>query len=107
MDDPDDDEQLTVTVAVEGDCTAVITVVGEIDMGTVETVRSAITHAVDDGARRLVFDLSGVGFIDSSGIAALLESRALVGSVALRKPSNIVRRVIETTGLNDVLVVEA
>jgi anti-anti-sigma factor len=102
----DDDEHLNVSVTSDEDGTAVITVVGEIDIDTVDELRSAVSHAVEEGATGLVFDLSGVAFMDSSGIAVLLESRAMTTSMLLRKPSHVVQRVIEATGLHDALVIE-
>ena len=41
--------------------------------------------------------------MDSSGIAVLLEAAQQADSVVIRRPSNAVRRVIETTGLSEVL----
>ena len=51
----------------------------------------------------LVVDLTKLEFMDSSGIAMLLKIAARVDSVEIRNPSNAVRRIIECTGLTDVL----
>ena len=47
--------------------------------------------------------MAGVSFMDSSGIAVLLEAAQGTDAVLIRRPSNAVRRVIETTGLTEVL----
>ena len=44
--------------------------------------------------------------MDSSGIALLLQIAAKAQSVELRQPSALVRRMIEATGLADVLHME-
>lgn len=80
-----------------------IRLVGELDTSNVEGVRAATAKAVSEGALRVVFDLSTLEFIDSSGITVLLAAVSQVDSVLIRQPSVAVRRIIETTGLTDVL----
>jgi anti-anti-sigma factor len=41
--------------------------------------------------------------MDSTGIAVMVYAANKVGNVELRHASNIVRRVVEATGLTDVL----
>jgi anti-anti-sigma regulatory factor len=41
--------------------------------------------------------------MDSSGIAILLRAAARVDSIEVRNPSSTVRRIIECTGLTEVL----
>ena len=57
----------------------------------------------DEGHTRVIVDLSGVGFMDSSGLRALLESRksAIDGGrpFALARPSAAVSRVLELVDL--------
>ncbi len=55
---------------------------------------------------RLTFDVSALRFMDSAGIAVLLGAASNVSSVRLHSPSPSVRRVVELTGLSEVLVVE-
>ena len=103
----DDDQSaagdLSVEVTFDGAGEAMIRVAGEIDVATADTVRTAVAAALEHVPSALVFDLSGVDFIDSSGIAVLLEAAAKVDSVRIERPSNVVRRVIVATGLTDVL----
>ena len=98
MDAPSDDELLTIAMQRDGD-TALITLSGELD-GSNATRVDAVTASFDTGTvASVVFELEGLTFMDSSGIAALLRCVQHVRDVELRHASHIVRTVIETTGL--------
>jgi anti-anti-sigma factor len=101
------DAGLRTEVSFPGDRTAVVSVIGEIDLATVDIVNAAMAGALEREPGRLVFDLSGVGFIDSSGIAVLLRARKSVELVQIRDPSTAVRRVLEVTGLTEILPIES
>jgi anti-sigma B factor antagonist len=83
-----------------------IVVCGEVDLSTVEVLRDCL-EALDGQWRRVVVDLSGVPFMDSTGISEIVACRERVraggGSVALRDPTSNVRRVLEITGLGPLL----
>jgi len=85
----------------------IITLTGEIDVSNVDSLRATIEPAVETAPERVVFDLAGLDFMDSSGIALLLQAATRAGAVHLRQPSAIVRRIIEITGLSEVLQVDA
>jgi anti-sigma B factor antagonist len=103
MDEPGHD--LGVSTTVEDDAT-VIAVWGEIDLDTAPRLRDAVDDAIGNGSTRLVFDLSRVEFMDSSGISVILETRSSGTDIVLRNPPHSVLRLIEATGLTDVLQVE-
>ncbi|GAB3891910.1 hypothetical protein GCM10029964_065860 [Kibdelosporangium lantanae] len=75
----------TVTASREGTI-AVVRVVGEIDMSSVEPLDTAVRQELDAKPAGLVLDLLDVGFWGSSGIRTLLETRARTesGQTALR-----------------------
>ncbi len=53
-------------------------VTGEIDLGTAPVLRDTITTTLQDRRpKTLVLDLDGVAFLDSTGIAALINGRHL------------------------------
>jgi anti-anti-sigma factor len=84
----------------------VIRVAGDLDISSVDGLRSAVEAATTSRPERLTFDLAALRFMDSAGIAVLLGAAKDVATVRLRSPSQAVRRVVELTGLTDVLVVE-
>ena len=61
--------------------------VGEIDVATVPGLRDRIARLQIDGPPHLVVDLTGVTFIDSLGLGALIgahkRARVLQGSLAI------------------------
>jgi anti-sigma B factor antagonist len=56
------------------DRTARFTLDGEVDLSSGQTVRDAVCEALDEGAREIVLDLTGVTFLDSTGLNALLNT---------------------------------
>jgi anti-sigma B factor antagonist len=93
----------SATVSHDAAGVPVIKLSGEIDMSNVESLRGAIDPVVEQGPERVDFDLSALDFMDSSGIALLLRVAAKTQSVHLLQPSALVRRLVEATGLSDVL----
>lgn len=87
----------------DGDA-SVVAVVGEVDADNCDEFRSALLEQASE-VDRLVVDLSGLTFIDSSGISELLRvSNSLSDdgrSMTIKDPSPAVQRVLEITGLLD------
>jgi anti-anti-sigma factor len=100
----DGSEASTIATIVEGDGAPVVEVTGEVDLSTAGQVEQAITQAAAGGAR-VVVDLSGVAFLDSSGVTALLRS-AKEHDIVLRDPSPAVSEVLAMAGLSDTLPME-
>ncbi|MCW3033696.1 MAG: hypothetical protein QOK19_2295 [Solirubrobacteraceae bacterium] len=98
--------QLRVETSSDAAGQPVIRVAGDLDISSVDGLRSAVEAATVTRPDRLTFDLSALRFMDSAGIAVLLVAAKEVAIVRLRSPSRAVRRVVELTGLTDVLVVE-
>jgi anti-anti-sigma factor len=95
--------ELRVETHSEPGGVAVVTVVGELDVSNAKTLESAVSRVCDGQPSELVFDLRGLQFMDSAGIAVLLGGARRVPSVRLRDPTPAVRRVVEVTGLATVL----
>jgi anti-anti-sigma factor len=104
----DSDRAAEVSVETTGAATgtAVVAVSGELDISNVQSVRDAVSSAFGEGATRIVFDLGGLRFMDSAGIAMVVAATEKADAVTLRDPSPIVRRVIELTGLTELLPIE-
>jgi anti-sigma B factor antagonist len=81
----------------------VVTVTGELDIGNADSLRSVVEEVVAASPRVLVFDLGDLTFMDSSGIAVLVSAANHVETVEVRNPTAIVRRIIESTGLAEIL----
>jgi anti-sigma B factor antagonist len=96
---------MDVSVSVDRDGpVATVLVAGEIDVASRPLLDDAIREAVAaDGTESVVVDLSGVTFLDSSGIAALLKGRRVADEhqVAYRVTGarDLVQRVLEMTGV--------
>jgi anti-anti-sigma factor len=84
----------------------VVALSGELDSSSAASLQERIGTIAPQSAQRLIFDLAGLRFMDSAGIAVLLGTAEKVSSVSLRKPSPIIRRVLEITGLFDVFTIE-
>jgi anti-sigma B factor antagonist len=99
-----DGAPLTIEIARSGDPTIVLS--GELDYSNADRVRAALDEVLETPPKRLLFELSGLRFMDSSGLALLLMTAAKVEAVTVVRPSTNVRRLLETTGLTDALHVE-
>lgn len=82
--------------------TVVLRVDGEIDMADVEELKAAVRPCFSDGAT-VELDLSGLAFMDSSGLGALVqlvkEAAAQGSSIVLTNVSARTHRLLEVTGL--------
>ena len=95
---------LTITDRVHGDFD-VIELAGDIDVETARTLRAHIVERFTGSTSRVVVDLSGVDFMDSSGLGALVSGWQLnreEGAFRVAGANSIVRRVLSITGMEDV-----
>lgn len=81
---------------------------GELDVSTTARLRAALNQQlVDEGQVHLVVDLTGLTFMDSSGLGALVraqrQARGLRGTFAVVCPGGPVLKVMTLTGLTHVL----
>ena len=97
---------LGVETRTEAGSGPVIAVSGDLDISSVERLREAVEEVAARRPEELTFDMSRLRFMDSAGIAVLLFAASSVPSVRLRNPTKAVRRVIELTGLTEVLELE-
>ena len=84
----------------------VIPLSGELDISNLEMIETLVESAIAGGATHLVFDLSEVTFLDSSSLALFSRTALRTSGVTLRRPSPLMARLIEATGLASVLAVE-
>jgi anti-sigma B factor antagonist len=85
------------------DGAVVVQLVGELDLYNAHTVRDHLLAAVADAPERLVVDLSGVTFIDSTGLGVLIEARTRLTNrraFLLAAPGLETKRALEISGLD-------
>jgi anti-sigma B factor antagonist len=85
----------------------VVVLSGELDSANAATLKERVASIPSQPAQPLIFDLTGLRFMDSAGIAVLIGATANAGSVSLRNPSPTIRRVLQATGLSDVFSIES
>ena len=100
--------QLSLTTTTH-ESAAVVSVGGEVDLGTAGELSDYLIAAMQQAGPHLVVDLSGVSFMDSTGLKVLLASNKRVhlvgGHLALAAPGRSVRKVLAVTGLDQTFVV--
>ena len=82
---------------------ALVEVEGDVDMYSSPELRQTLQRLTSEKRRTIVLDLSGVDFMDSSGIATLVqtmkESRPFGGEIRLASPGGNVMRVLKLSNL--------
>lgn len=88
-----------------------VRVKGEMDMATAERMRKSIDDRLQqDKTQYLLLNLTGVSFIDSSGIGVILGRyrylNRMGGKMAIVNPQVTVKRVLETAGIPKLIPLE-
>jgi anti-anti-sigma factor len=90
----------------QADGVTVVAPTGRLDVAGAPTLKEAISEALKDGPSKVVLDMEGVSFVDSTGlgsvIAALKQIRSSQGDLRLAAPNQQVRVVLELTTLDRV-----
>ena len=93
------------------DDVAVVEAAGELDIHTSVVFKDSLVGAIEEGSTRVVVDLTGVTFIDSSALGALVggtrRSAEVGAELMIVCPAGSVARVIEITGLNRAFAIYA
>ena len=88
------------------DATAQIRAAGEIDVSCVDELRRAVLQAAAD-SKRVLLDLSTVEFIDTTGLATLIELRSTLQGrrvlFEIEAADGPVRQAVDVTGLGHLL----
>jgi anti-sigma B factor antagonist len=84
----------------------VVAPTGRLDVAGAPALKDAISEALKNGQAKVVIDMEGVSFVDSTGlgsvIAALKQIRSSQGDLRLAAPNQQVRVVLELTTLDRV-----
>jgi anti-sigma B factor antagonist len=97
-------DELDIDITVEQRGKALIYKLGgSLDLATSQSVRAALTGAVEAGMHMLIVDLSGLDFLDSTGLGVLIgaQRRAAERNVQLRfvVVQGPIERLLQITGL--------
>ncbi len=101
------DEELALRIHVEPTaCHTVVTLHGELDYFSVRWLRRSLTDLVEQTGD-ILFDLSGLSFVDTAGIHCLASAVARVQGSGRRaelvSPSAMAERVIHLLGLAELM----
>lgn len=96
-----------VDITVTGhDNVTLVEVSGRIDSMNANQLGEALSSVIDDGAVRLVLDLSSVEYMSSAGLREIVNSlkkaKKATGDLRLAQPSDRVREVLEMAGLDTI-----
>ncbi|GAB1688782.1 STAS domain-containing protein [Krasilnikovia sp. M28-CT-15] len=99
---------MSLTVRTEErDDMVVLSVGGELDMATAPQLQDQIGDLLERGHTRLIFDLAEVSFCDSTGLSVFVRAKNSTddagGTVRLAAPQRGVLRILEVSGLVEVL----
>jgi anti-sigma B factor antagonist len=102
------EQEIEIEVARRGAST-VVAARGEVDVATAPALRDGLDEALDGGPGPVVVDLTGVTFIDSTGLGVLIGARRRCDEVGreLRVVVSEPRilKVFEITGLTELFTI--
>lgn len=101
------DTNFAIEQSVDDGGELVMTLRGELDISSAEAFGEVMDKVIATDPETVVFELGDLTFMDSSGIAVMVHAANRVRVVELRHASSIIRRVVEATGLSDVLHLSA
>lgn len=100
---------LEVDYEVVSDAATVVRPRGDIDLGSAPTLRQKLNEAQRDRPAKLVIDLSEVPYMDSSGVATLVEAMQVTrrhgGHLVLCGMQEKVRSIFEIARLDMVFTI--
>jgi len=105
--DSDRPGELVIDTALDPTGAPILILSGELDIASAGALEATVASITAKNPEQLIFDLSRLRFMDSAGIAVLVDAARKVNGVHLRDPSPIVRRVVELMGLSSVLPIES
>ncbi|MDL4813102.1 STAS domain-containing protein [Actinomadura opuntiae] len=98
---------LGITTSHRGD-TIMMLLTGELDMAADDRLRAAVGTALTDRPRTLVVEMSGLQFLDCTGLSILIWTRNQLhrhgGTLQIRNPRPNIRRVLDLGDLTPHIV---
>lgn len=88
----------------------VFSITGELDQATAADLREPLNGAINSGTQAVMIDMTDCGFIDSTGLAVIVEAWKLLqerngnsAGLSICCPEPEVRRLLEVTGLDQAI----
>lgn len=79
---------------------------GEIDIFSSKELKLLVASEIDNGARCIIFEMSKVGYLDSTGLALLVGAFKRLnenkGTLSIVNPSPRIVRILQVTGMNKI-----
>ncbi|MFC4337080.1 STAS domain-containing protein [Salininema proteolyticum] len=104
-----DAQRLDAKTVVRDEAETVVAVSGELDLQTKDILKDEVETALSGGTHRLVLDLEGVTFCDSTGLGTLVvlnrtatKARAVM---ILTGVGDFLRRLLNVTGTSDHFII--
>jgi anti-sigma B factor antagonist len=98
-------QRFAAATAQLGNGTAVVAVMGELDLATVPAFERTLLDVTQAGTGEVIVDLTGCSFLDSRGLRALISTRERLErsdrSLALVLANPIVMRIFQLTRLDE------
>ena len=96
--------EMSIEVSRDDSGDTVLSVVGAVDLVSKDELIEVGLRELDRaGCRRLVLDMAGVSFMDSSGLSVLValdnEAQPRDAEIVVREPSHRVERLLALTGM--------
>ncbi|MFD7987729.1 STAS domain-containing protein [Kitasatospora indigofera] len=100
---------LRITTTTDSGTARILHLAGEVDQDERQRLESALRRAVAHRPPRLVVDLAGLTFCDSTGLNALLKTRLAARAagfpLVLAAPTPQTRRLLEITGTDEAFTI--
>ena len=97
--------EFAVFVSFEGDL-QIVTSQGDLDVHAAPQMLALLLPLMQPGSRTII-EMSGTQFMDSSGLASIIEAAARArdvdGTVCIAAPSGRVERVLQITGVDTLI----
>jgi len=98
------DSVLQIEVTRENASCPVIRLEGELDASTAPDLKGTVMSLVSDGCRDLVVDMERLYLLDTTALGVLMSAcQRVPGKLSIQNPTPPVRRVLDTTGLSQVI----
>jgi anti-sigma B factor antagonist len=105
--DHEDGDRMELVVSRQAvDGVPVLAVTGEVDVYSAPALSENLTQLLDEGSNTIVVDLTGVAFLDSTGLGALISARTATdkngGSLPVVCNQERILKLFTITGLDGV-----